>query len=348
MSGSRRYVFNPLTLSYEIKMDSKLTGLVKSLSFLAVTLVVTILILVIHVSLGFDLPKTAILRKKNAKLTSRITLLNRQLDQHNKSLYALQVRDDGIYRSIFGMNAIPDEVRNSGFSGINRYSEYERTLKDAAQKLDYLMKKTYIQSKSFDEVSLLSKRMEEMVMCIPAIPPMVPDKSKYHFSSPFGWRFHPIYHTQKMHTGVDLVMDSGTPLYATGDGVVHTVKSEATGYGRQIVIDHGFGYKTMTACDDNTCKYLGITLLPQAGVALGMASQALTFGSSTGKIVQSITLFAVLIYEIFGPFLTKIALTKAGDIKPEERVSRRTHDKKNKKHLEDLGVTEEVATPETV
>ena len=101
----------------------------------------------------------------------------------------------------------------------------------------------------------------------------------------------------------------------------------------------------LTNCDENTCKYLGITLLPQAGVALGMASQALTFGSSTGKIVQSITLFAVLIYEIFGPYLTKIALTKAGDIKPEERVSRRTHDKKNKKHLED---TVAESTPETV
>ena len=101
----------------------------------------------------------------------------------------------------------------------------------------------------------------------------------------------------------------------------------------------------ITDCDANTCKYLGITLLPQAGVALGMASQALSFGSSTGKLVQSITLFAVLIYEIFGPYLTKIALTKAGDIKPEERVSRRTHDKKNKKHLEDA-VSE--PTPETV
>ena len=101
----------------------------------------------------------------------------------------------------------------------------------------------------------------------------------------------------------------------------------------------------LTNCDENTCKYLGITLLPQAGVALGMASQALTFGSSTGKIVQSITLFAVLIYEIFGPYLTKIALTKAGDIKPEERVSRRTHDKKNKKHLAD---TVAESTPETV
>ena len=85
----------------------------------------------------------------------------------------------------------------------------------------------------------------------------------------------------------------------------------------------------LAECEPNTVKYLGITLLPQAGVALGMASQALTFGSTTGKLVQSITLFAVLVYEIVGPFLTKIALTKAGDIKPEGRVSRRTEEIKN-------------------
>ena len=91
----------------------------------------------------------------------------------------------------------------------------------------------------------------------------------------------------------------------------------------------------LTECDDKTCKYLGITLLPQAGVALGMASQALSFGSTAGRLVQSITLFAVLVYEIFGPYLTKIALTKSGDIKPEGRVSRRTHHVRNKKHLED-------------
>ena len=97
----------------------------------------------------------------------------------------------------------------------------------------------------------------------------------------------------------------------------------------------------ITDCDDNTCKYLGITLLPQAGVALGMASQALAFGGHTGKLVQSITLFAVLVYEIFGPYLTKIALTKAGDIKPEGRVSARTHHAKNKKHLEDAVATSE-------
>ena len=78
----------------------------------------------------------------------------------------------------------------------------------------------------------------------------------------------------------------------------------------------------MTKSDPNIIKYLGITLLPQAGVALGMAIKAIELGAD-GAIVRNITLFAVLIYEIVGPFLTKIALTKAGDIKEEGRRSAR-------------------------
>ena len=78
----------------------------------------------------------------------------------------------------------------------------------------------------------------------------------------------------------------------------------------------------MTKCDDNIVKYLGITLLPQAGVALGMAIKATDLGEH-GNIVRNITLFAVLIYEIVGPFLTKVALTKAGDIKAEGQRSAR-------------------------
>lgn len=75
-------------------------------------------------------------------------------------------------------------------------------------------------------------------------------------------------------------------------------------------------------CDENIVKYLGITLLPQAGVALGMASQAFVgFGGEVGTLVQSITLFSVLVYELVGPYLTKVALTKAGDIKTEGKTS---------------------------
>jgi uncharacterized membrane protein YbjE (DUF340 family) len=79
-------------------------------------------------------------------------------------------------------------------------------------------------------------------------------------------------------------------------------------------------------CDKNIVKYLGITLLPQAGVALGMALKAETLGKE-GMIVTNIILFSVLIYELVGPFLTKVALTKAGEIKPEEAISARTPDK---------------------
>ncbi len=75
-------------------------------------------------------------------------------------------------------------------------------------------------------------------------------------------------------------------------------------------------------CDKNIVKYLGVTLLPQAGVALGMAMKAETLGAP-GMIVANITLFSVLIYELVGPFLTKVALTKAGEIKPEGKVSHR-------------------------
>ena len=75
-------------------------------------------------------------------------------------------------------------------------------------------------------------------------------------------------------------------------------------------------------CDSNIVKYLGITLLPQAGVALGMAIKSAQLGE-VGKIIANITLFAVLIYELIGPLLTKIALTKAGEIKPEGKVSAR-------------------------
>ena len=89
----------------------------------------------------------------------------------------------------------------------------------------------------------------------------------------------------------------------------------------------------MAKCNPNAVKYLGITLLPQAGVALGMAIKAIELGPE-GAIVRNITLFSVLIYEIVGPFLTKVALTKAGDINEEGRKSARDEHLLNKQKQE--------------
>lgn len=114
-------------------------------------------------------------------------------------------------------------------------------------------------------------------------------------------------------------------------GVIYIISRSAGKYFGATISAKAMG------CNENIVKYLGITLLPQAGVALGMASSAVLFGGETGVMVQSITLFAVLIYEIVGPFLTKVALTRAGDIVSEGRVSVRDYvrgiiDKRREEH----------------
>ena len=253
MSIKNQYTINQRTLLYEVKKRSRASRLLKPVAFFTVSLVMAAAYFWIYTSvLGLELPKTAVLKKKNAEWCSKMEVLNRQLDSYDEALSALQMRDDDIYRSIFGMNEIPAEVRNAGFGGVNRYAHLDGAdtdglLKSTAIRLDVLTKRTYVQSRSFDEVAMLSKRAGDMASCIPAIPPINPDPSVYRLSSSFGYRRDPISGRTAMHRGVDFAMKPGNPVYATGDGVIESVKFEFFGYGNQVVIDHGFGYKTRYA-----------------------------------------------------------------------------------------------------
>ncbi|MBR2622632.1 MAG: cation:proton antiporter [Clostridia bacterium] len=118
-------------------------------------------------------------------------------------------------------------------------------------------------------------------------------------------------------SGAELELSLFTDLMVVLIGVVYILSRSAGKYSG------AFLSAKMSGCDDNIVKYLGITLLPQAGVALGMAMKAMALTSGSGLLIRNITLFAVLIYELIGPLLTKIALTKAGDIDPEGAVSAR-------------------------
>ena len=125
-------------------------------------------------------------------------------------------------------------------------------------------------------------------------------------------------------SGAELELSVFTDLAVVIIGIVYIIfRSLGKYFGANLS-------SKMVKADPNIIKYLGITLLPQAGVALGMASKAMELGSD-GHIVRNITLFAVLVYEIVGPFLTKIALTKAGDIKEEGRTNAREEHLSNKK-----------------
>ena len=148
-----KYIFNKDTLNYEVYTSSGKLKLAKGIAVFAASVAVAFLYIWLYTAvLGWDLPKTAFLKKTNARLCSNLELLNRQLDSDAEYLESLQSRDNDIYRSVFGMAEIPAEVRNAGFGGVNRY-EYlkaiDRTglMTRTERRLDILTKKAYLQSK---------------------------------------------------------------------------------------------------------------------------------------------------------------------------------------------------------
>ena len=121
-------------------------------------------------------------------------------------------------------------------------------------------------------------------------------------------------------SGAELELSVFRDIFVVGIGIVYIIF-------RCIGKYFGAGFSARaTKCDSNIIKYLGITLFPQAGVALGMATKAGEALGDIGILISNITLFSVLVYELIGPFLTKQALLKAGEIKPEERQSARVMD----------------------
>jgi murein DD-endopeptidase MepM/ murein hydrolase activator NlpD len=191
--------------------------------------------------------------KENSDLLYAYELLENDVNGLRKMLSSLQDRDDNIYRVIFEADPLPKEVRRAGTGGTQQLQELaERKLQrediilSVAQKVESLKKQMYVQTKSYDEIAALAKRKTEMLTSIPAIQPLS-NKDLKRFASGFGMRIDPILKVRKMHTGCDFSAPKGTPVYATGDGVVVTVESDAQGYGKQIEINHGFGYVTKYA-----------------------------------------------------------------------------------------------------
>lgn len=249
MPNLRKYRLNPETLLYDVEAIPVRARVLRIAVFLLLSIAMTFAYMMVYTRvLGLELPKTLILKRRNAALASRAELLSRQLDAAGEDLDGLALRDEEIYRSIFGMAGISPEVRNAGLPGPDA-SMYQGVpgLWHIAERTGRLMKKASVQAVSFDDVSQLSRRAGDMVSCIPAVPPINPRPSTYRLSSPFGYRSDPITGGQRLHAGFDFACNPGNPVYAVGDGVVESASFELFGYGNSVVIDHGFGYKTRYA-----------------------------------------------------------------------------------------------------
>ncbi|HNW90622.1 MAG TPA: M23 family metallopeptidase [Bacteroidales bacterium] len=242
-----KYHFNTKTLSFEEFKGSVKNKVFKFISILTSGMVISATIMFVLYSF-IDSPKERVLKRENEKLKLQYNQLSERMNQASIVLADLQKRDDNIYRTIFEAEPIADNIRKAGYGGEDRYKDlkgYDNSelMKNAAMRLDNISHQIYIQSKSFDEIIAIAKNKEKMLSCIPAIQPV--SKKRSTVISGFGYRIHPIYKTSRMHTGIDFMAKTGTPIYATGDGVVIDPKGNQSGYGIVCVINHGFGYQSL-------------------------------------------------------------------------------------------------------
>ena len=247
-----KYYYDTETCKYERVKVGTWDIVLSLLGFLSVATIIAITMVLVY-NTYFESPKEAMQKKENEELKLYYDILNQEMDAAQEMMVALQQRDDDIYRVINEAEPIPRTIRQGGIGGTERYKnlleeglQQEELILSTLKKIESLKKQMYIQTKSYDEIVSLAKNKDQMYASIPAIQP-VTNKELSRLASGFGRRIDPIYKVRRMHYGVDFSAPRGTPIYSTGDGVVKKVKTNYGGYGKEIIIDHGYGYVTRYA-----------------------------------------------------------------------------------------------------
>lgn len=249
-----KFIYNTHTLRYEKVEESLSTRLLRVFGFLCAT-VFTAFLFTLIIYRYFPSPKEQSLlseidqiKVEYDKVLDELSVLNQELDH-------LQERDAYAYRMVFGMEPIDEDVLEGGIGGHDEYKllrQFKHSgelMAQARERIRKLKHKMVLQSKSLDTILTVAEEKEEMYASIPSIKPVRSDRlpRSVRLLSGFGYRIHPIYKVRKMHAGIDFTAPRGTPIQATGNGTVKRVEKRSTGYGYNVVIDHGFGYQTLYA-----------------------------------------------------------------------------------------------------
>lgn len=250
--GKEKFVFNRHTLSYERVRLSIKHRLIRIFGFTSAVIVTGMLFMTIT-NTFFPSQKEKALQREIEQMKIKYESVNGQLDMMSKVLSNLQDRDASVHRMMFGMDPIDQAVWNGGIGGhesyrdLTKFQQSGELLVNTLEKADKLERQLVIQSLSLDTIQKMAERMNEMHSSLPAIKPVREDKLNRNVRSlsGFGLRIHPILKVRKMHTGLDFGAPRGTAVQVTGDGKVVEVTRDNSGYGLHIIVDHGFGYKTL-------------------------------------------------------------------------------------------------------
>ena len=204
------------------------------------------------ISYLFYTPKMHHIANENRELVLKYNILQDRIASMQSKVEEIKHRDQRVYRPLFSsdtlaLQGIYTPYPNSKYEHLSG-DEYSELMTATWLSLDAVTRQTYAVSRSLDELQILAKDKEKMALAIPAIWPI--DRTQLKAFYAFGVRKkHPILKIRTMHKGVDMSTNYGVPVYATGDGVVEKVDQgkRRKGYGRQILINHKFGYKTRYA-----------------------------------------------------------------------------------------------------
>ena len=204
------------------------------------------------ISYLFYTPKMHSIASENRELVLKYEILQDRIASMQSKIREIRHRDHLVYRPLFSADTLALQGIYTPYPA-SKYSslegdEYTELMSSTWQSLDAATREIYAVSRSLDELQVLAKDKEQMSLAIPAIWPI--DRTRLKAFYAFGVRRkHPILKIRTMHKGVDMSTDYGVPVYATGDGVVEKIDQgkRRRGYGRQILINHKFGYKTRYA-----------------------------------------------------------------------------------------------------
>ena len=247
-----KYYYDSENLAYRKIKTKKATKFGVGFLFLVASALFGFLSFVILLNTPyFETPKDRLQAREIDNLKLHYAILNKKIDELNSVTAAIEDRDNNLYRTYFNTAPISDEERKAGFKTKNRYAELEgfdnsELVKNTTERVDILTKELAIQSKSLDVILKLAKAKDNLLSAIPAIQP-VKNENLRRMASGFGYRSDPFTKARKMHEGMDFTAKTGTPIYATGDGVVARADNSASGFGNHIVIRHGYGYETLYA-----------------------------------------------------------------------------------------------------
>ena len=245
-----KYFFNTHTLRFEkIEVPLKVR-LLQTIGFVIASLAVGVLFVAILFKF-IDSPKERLLRQQNTAYKESYAVLQERMKQLELQMVELEQRDNEVYRSIFEATPIPDSARVKDMLAKNEIRLIQSLsntalIENMRNQLNNLSLRMSFQDQSFTEITVMIKNKEKLLRAIPAIQP-VSNKNMKRVASGFGYRIDPVYKDFRLHAGLDFSAPTGTPIYATSDGVVQTAGFNTDGYGNKVVINHGYGFQTLYA-----------------------------------------------------------------------------------------------------